>query len=179
MATKPTIDEAAQALVACVCGELEAAGRPACTCSTTVGTPLVANVCECEAGQAAGELWVNFSTMYPADPQTLRRGTYVYPCRNVATVAEFRVTLARCFPTLDERGQLPEALAQAERAEELHADLESLHRALTCCFAETTRFLIQNVEVQDPEGGLTAFVFTIAVEVRVPSPAQARPELVA
>ena len=168
----PTLDEAADLLVNCVCAELEAEGRPVCACSKTIGSPMVAVGCECGARGASGELWVNFSTMYAADPTTLQRGSFVYPCRKVATVAEFRITVTRCFPTLTERGDLPSPEDQAEAASTYHSDLQAVWRAVSCCVTESTRALFVNVENADPEGGLSALVVTVAVEVRTPpSPA--------
>lgn len=161
------IGTVADTLLACVCDALEDAGRPACTCTTTVGTPLVSAFCECHAGDGSGELYVSFSTMYPVDPETLTRSEPVYPCRRPTMAAEFSVLLTRCFPTIDEKGELPSAERQADAADLLHADAQDIWTALTCCAPELGRMRVSQVFVADPEGGISSIQFVVVVEVKV------------
>lgn len=171
------LDTVANALLACACDALEAAGRPACTCATTIGTPMVSAFCECHTGPGSGELYVSFQTMYAVDPTTMTRVESIFPCRKPSMVAEFSVLLTRCFPTIDEKGELPSGEEQSEAAEQLHADVQDLWIALTCCAPEVGRLRIDQVAVSDPDGGISSVQLVVAVEVSLSkSPDVVQPE---
>lgn len=47
-------------LLTCVCDELNLAGRPVCSCYSTIGAPMIANCCECET-DVTGEAVISLS----------------------------------------------------------------------------------------------------------------------
>jgi len=101
--------------------------------------------------------------MYAADPASLLRIDQIYPCRRGAVVAEFDIELFRCFPTIDERGELPGADEQSEFAATLHQDVMDMWLAVTCC--DGLRMIPGDVTISDPGGGVSTITFRVAVEV--------------
>lgn len=152
-------------LTDCVCDALADAGRPTCDCGMTVGTAAVGVVCDCgtTANPAHGSMFVHLVSMYAADPTLLTRINQVYPCRQPAVAAEFDIELFRCFPTIDNQGEGPSADAQTEAALELHADVQDMWKAVTCC--EGLRVMPGDVTINDPEGGISLITFRVTIEV--------------
>lgn len=157
----PVVD----ALLACACGALEDAERPACACYATIGPPVVGLCCECGDEGTTGELTINFEDLYPADAETLQRTNRVYPCRGGVRAADITLVLSRCFPTVDEAGQMPDPTAVQEAADELHRDADILWQAITCC-AGISRLVWRGLSVDsDPEGGCSMIAARVTVEV--------------
>lgn len=159
------LDEAAQILLSCVCEALTEAGRPTCSCGLTVGQAAIGVVCECgtRANPASGELYVHLVSMYEADPTDLLRAPQIHPCRRTATVADFDIELFRCFPTIDERGKMPGAEEQTSAAIDLHADVQDMWQAVTCCTG--LRLIPGDVTIGNPDGGISVATFRVSVEV--------------
>lgn len=151
-------------LLDCVCDALATAGRPVCSCYATIGAPIIANCCEC-ATDTTGEAVISFERMYEADPQTLLQVDRVRPCKGGIKVAEFNLFVSRCYPTLDEQGNLPTPEEQDEAALNLNTDVEIVWHALTCCGHDSPLRVIEIVVDSDPEGGCSALSARVAVEV--------------
>lgn len=158
------IDQTLHALISCVCEELEKSEAPVCVCSTTIGSPMIATCCECEADKN-GELWGNFLRLYRGDRQTGAEVQPRKPCAPANWVAQFQITLARCFPTIDENGELPSAEDQSDSARSLHADVAAFRRAIHCC-QDTEPATLEAINVQtEPSGGCSFLVATLNVPV--------------
>lgn len=158
------IDETLKALVACVCTALEDSEAPVCICSTTVGNPMISTCCECDSGQS-GELWGNFVRLYRGDRISGGEVQAQRPCAPANWVAQFQITLARCFPTIDESGEIPDSEDQAQAAQGIHADVAAIRRAIHCC-QETEPATLEAINVQtDPTGGCSFLVATLNVPV--------------
>lgn len=160
------VDETLAELLACICEKFEDEGAPFCKCSSTIGVPVVAQCCECSDG-VTGELWGSLGRIYrrgtngPGYPQT---GT-MKPCQQSEWVAEYNLTLARCFPTLDNLGQLPSSEDQAAAALALHADVSTLERAIRCCALPEAAYAAQIQVINDPSGGCSYLTAIVQVPV--------------
>lgn len=164
MATLLGIDETIDAIRECVCISLEDAERPVCECYTTIGEPVIGTCCECRKG-VSGELVANLQATFRLDRRTLQQGQPGRSCAGALWGARFQLTLARCFPTLDEHGELPSTSALEEAAARLHADAALIQRAVTCC-GDVDDAIVESVQVQrDPEGGCSTLVATILAPV--------------
>lgn len=159
----PSIEAAMQTALACVCEALIASERPVCVCYATIGDPMAAVCCECDAGKV-GEVSIRLERVYEADPITLEQITRVRPCKVGVTAADFVVTLYRCFPTLTDTGEVPDHEDQAEAATEMNLDTALLWRAISCCAG--LRVSILEIAVgEDPIGGCSELNLRFAVEV--------------
>lgn len=163
------IDETISAVRDCVCAALEAAEVEMCICSSTVGTPVIAPVCECN------ELWANLIRIFRADRNTLSDTVAVKPCAPATWAAQVRITFARCFPTLTDMGELPSPEALDAAASVAHADAATMIRAAHCC-TDTEPVYVEGVDVSnDPSGGRSYITMTIRVPVDITKSANAYP----
>lgn len=157
------IDETLTTLLDCIDLALRDDGVPACVVATSVGDPVISNCCECAAG-VSGELWGQFKRVYPGDRVSGAETRGRKPCAPVMWVAQYQITLARCYPTIGERGEI-EPQDRSEAAAALHADVATIQRALHCCDAmEEPPYVEQVVVSADPSGGCSS----LNVFVRVP-----------
>lgn len=168
------IDATLEALLDCICAGLADSGRPVCSCAATVGTPVISLCCECEAGEGEGELWGNLLRLYRGDNTSGADAAPTKPCAPVRWVAQFSVTVSRCSPVLDERGELPDPDARAAAAAQLHADVAALTRAVNCCPLDEPAYLEQVSVDVDPSGGCSYLMATVRVPVSVAAAANAR-----
>lgn len=157
------IDETLHALLGCVEARLIDSGAPVCSVGTTVGSPAIANCCDC--GNGEGELWGNLVRAYRVGRVGYTDAQPKRPCAPSEWAAEFQITLARCFPSLDERGELPSIEKRSDAAQTFHADLADLENAINCC-TETEPPIIQAVNIEvDPSGGCSYLIATVQVPV--------------
>lgn len=166
------IDTTARALLACICDKLTDVERPACACFATIGPPVVGLCCTCDTDTysgttTTGDLTIHVERLYDADPATLDQTPRVHPCRRGFTVADFSIVLTRCYPMVDEQGQMPDTDAQDEAATTMHLDLADVYAALTCgCNDYPT--IIREIAVDSmPEAGCSALAARVTVEVKV------------
>ena len=160
------IDDTLRALIECVCVQLEAVGAPPCLCGTTVGPPVVMQCCECGDG-ASGELWGQFQRLIRAGGPTYEAQRPTQPCAQVEWAAEYQLTLARCFPTIDERGDAPEPAALASAAREAATDVAAITRALHCCASTRPPYVVTLGVTYPPEGGCSWLQVTVRVPVAI------------
>lgn len=163
------VDETIQDILACACAGLADSGAPVCTCSTTIGTPQTwcLGDCSCEDGEGDGQLWANLVRLYRGDRQTGLDAAPTKPCASASWMAQIRLTLARCFPALDPRGELMPPEDRAGRARTFHDDAAALARAVTCCGVDGGAY-VEDVRVdQDPQGGCSYLVVMLRVPVSV------------
>ena len=123
---------------------------PPCVACVVAGPPALDNCCD-GSGPCSGQLTVHLNALVPVDQQLRRRSPSVTPCRPGALGVDLRVTLARCHPTLDDRGQAPDCADLSVAAGQVSADVANMHRALTCCAGDVA---VQSIDVtQPPQGG--------------------------
>lgn len=160
-----SIDTSARELLQCVCQRLTDQERPACACFATVGPPVIALCCECEE-DTSGELTIHLERLYDADPETLAQvTTRVHPCRRSVTAADLTIILTRCYPMVDENGEMPESAEQDSAATLLHNDVSDVYAALICGCSDI-RLVVQEVAVDSmPEAGCAVLAARVSVEV--------------
>ena len=162
--------EAAERLLDCVCDALSTIDRPVCKCYQTMGTPVVGRCCECEDTdvEGSGELSIHFRRLFDADPSTLLEVQRVRPCKGGTVAAQYRLVLARCFPTLDEDGELPDPEDLITAAEEQHLDVDAMWQALACCTGLDLRIDSITSDLS-PRGGCSFLYADVTVAIRVPA----------
>lgn len=162
----PDLSTVMGALVACVCDALEAVDRPACDCGLTVGVPAFgpAGCCECDTG-VGGNVAGFLERVYPVDPTTYEQVTRREDCRPGPTAADISLTLIRCYPSMDEQGNMPTLETTTEYAHNLNTDMAAVWSALKCC---DTPVVIRDSAIQgDPEGGCAGFAIRVSVLVNM------------
>lgn len=158
-----------QTLTACVCDALEGIDRPTCDCGLTIGVPAQgpAGCCECDTG-VGGHASVFLERVYPADPTTYEQVTRREDCRPGATAADISVVVVRCYPSMDEQGNMPTLDETTPFAENLNLDMAAVWTGLKCC---STPVVIRDSAIQgDPEGGCSGFAIRVSVLVNMNSP---------
>lgn len=161
------IDDSINDVLSCVCEALAAAERPVCVCSTTIGQPVIATCCECRRG-VSGELWARLVRAYRLGRNGggLPDAVAQKPCAPSNWAAEFQITLARCYPTITDEGEIPDPEEQAEAARNLAADVATIQRAVSCCSVDGEVPYIQSLGVEsDPSGGCSFIVATVQIPV--------------
>lgn len=157
------------ALVACACDALEGIDRAACDCGLTVGVPAQgpAGCCECDTG-VGGHVSGFLERVYPADAQTYEQVTRLENCKPGAIAADISVVVVRCYPSMDEVGNMPDLDTTTEFAHELNTDMAAVWSGLKCC---GTSLVIRDSAIQgDPEGGCSGFAIRVSVLVNMNSP---------
>lgn len=166
---KMGIQDTLEGLIDCIATSLEKDGNPVCTAGTTIGRAQIANCCECSPGKT-GELWGAIIRLYrlggaggynDAVPQK--------PCLPTEWAAEFQITLARCFPTIDKRGELPSPKERGLAAGAFHKDMATMERAIRCCDTGEPAYLLSLTVDTDPEGGCSYLTAVVRVPVSTAS----------
>jgi hypothetical protein len=151
-------------ILACVCDALSEADRPPCSCHPTIGPPVIGLCCECDEEGSTGDLTISFEDRYPAAPDTLQRVQRVYPCRRGTEAVDLLLVLTRCFPRVDDSGNMPTENELKEASDDLHDDADVIWRAINCC--PGIRLMWRGLAVDSmPEAGCSAIAARITVEV--------------
>lgn len=139
-----SINELAEAVLACVCAGLEETarlveGQPGCPCMACVvpGTPAwdsCDNPCGA-SGETGGQLTVHVARVYPTTdfPTETREVRGLKSCSPTRIAVELVVTLLRCVPVSDETGCPPSCEDQAAAARVIEVDSATVLNALMCC----------------------------------------------
>lgn len=160
------LNDTTRELLACLCEALDTAERPSCACYATIGPPVVGLCCECETG-ATGETTVHVEQVYDADPETLQQVTRIHPCRRSTTAADITLVVTRCYPMLDEQGNMPSEDVQNAAATSMHDDLAVVWKALTCGCSDV-RLTVRNISVDAmPDAGCSILAARVTAEVRL------------
>lgn len=162
-----TLFKTAEWLLKCVEQALEDSLRPVCRSYQTVGTPVIASCCECSDGEN-GELSIHFRRMFDADANTLSEVQRIYPCHGGVVAAQFRLVLARCFPTINERGELPTPEFLTDAADDLADDSNIMWRSLSCCPDFPVRIDDLSVDL-GPSGGCSIVYVDVTTRILVPA----------
>lgn len=188
------IDVACQALLACVCAELDRlpaeAGLAGCPCRACVvpGTPAVDGCdggCDVQPGDWPGQLTVNVQRTYMSRqdvfPAELRTARDLAFCADPGFLAvDLSVQVWRCAPVQTNEGCPPSCDELATAATQTHADMLAVWRAATCCFSGTgteqrrkgRRYSVGQTLPLGPQGGCVGFqtLVTVALEGSLPEP---------
>ena len=139
-----------------------------CKVYQSLGTPVIFTCCECDDEGANGELSIHFTRLFDADAQTLEEVLRTRPCRGGAIAAQYRLVLARCSPTIDEHGEIPDPQEIADSSVLQMLDSELIWRALSCCTDLQIR--IDDISVDlGPMGGCSIIFADITVQVQIPA----------
>lgn len=168
------LDTTVRGLLSCVCDALTAADSPVCACYATVGSPNAVLCCECADddsyggdGSVSGEATANLVQVYDADPNDLSQVNRVHPCSRSTTAADIALVVTRCYPMVNEAGEMPDTESQDLAALSMHADVETVWKALTCG-CNDSRLIVRNVAVNaPPDGGCAILGALVTVEVRI------------
>lgn len=167
-----SLTDTMDALLECVTAALDTAGRPACAEGLTIGVPAVgpAGCCECD-GEGGGSLAGFVERVYPADATTtVEQVARWEDCRTGAVAADISLTLIRCYPSMDEQGNMPALAVTTDYAHNLNTDMVAVWNALKCC---DTRVVIRDSAVEsDPEGGCSGFVIRVTTLVSMAAPVE-------
>lgn len=152
-------------LVSCVCSALEEADRAACHCGLTIGPPSPgpAGCCQCDetpGGSVSGFL----ERVFPAE--LTRDGINEAPrvsCRSGATAADITLVVLRCYPAMDEQGNMPDLEDTTTAAHDLNEDMTIVWQALKCCDVGVE--IRESAVDADPEGGCSAFAIRVTTMV--------------
>lgn len=169
VAVAETISQAAQHVLACVSDALSDALRPVCKEYQTVGVPVIQTCCECDDEGTNGEVSIHLTRVFDADSSSLDEVIRVRPCRAGPVAAQFRLVLARCYPTIDENGEVPAPEVLQEYAEDLAADAETIWSAITCCYEGRIRLDDVSVDL-GPMGGCSVVYADLTIPVQIPAP---------
>lgn len=153
-----------QTLIDCVCSALADADRPVCACGMTVGPPVIgpAQCCECD-GDTGGQVTGNLERVFPVTGVLLESDTRVENCRPGLVAADFTIVVTRCYPTLDEQGNMPDLDQTTDATIGLHTDVGLVWNALKCC--GTNLVFRESAVTADPDGGCSAFAVRVTVPV--------------
>lgn len=161
-----SLSVAMDSLLSCVCEALENIGRPTCDCGLTIGVPAQgpAGCCECDTG-VGGHVSGFLERVYPADATTYEQVTRREDCRPGATAADISLVVVRCYPSMDDQGNMPTLETTTEFAHNLNTDMTAVWSGLKCC---GTQLVIRDSAIQgDPEGGCSGFAIRVSVLVNM------------
>jgi hypothetical protein len=176
--TSLTLHDLAEAVLGCVCAQLEAVAatvpdQPGCPARACVvpGTPAW-DTCDapCDGDGAPGQLTVSVAQFYPstAFPAVDREVREMRSCPPPSmTTAELVITLLRCAPMPSEGGCPPSCEELSASSRILHTDAVTVYNSLLCCLPHVgggqrgPKFVIEVQRIIRPEGGC------VGVEQRV------------
>lgn len=157
-------------LVACVCAALESIDRPVCECGLTVGPPEPGptGCCQCVEGGVGGQASAFLERLYPVDNgTTFDQVLRLENCRPGMVAADITIVVIRCYPAMDEQGNMPTLEETTLAAQELNTDMVAVWNALKCC-GENIGIRESAVDA-DPEGGCSAFAIRVTTLVSLPA----------
>lgn len=167
-----TLTDTMDTLVTCVCAALEAADRPVCDCGLIVGSPEYSGFdrcCDCADGDGGGEVLASLIRVYPVDGYTFNEDTRLENCRPGAVAADIGIVVVRCYPSMNEAGQIPSLEVTTPFAENLNTDMTTVWNALKCC---DIQLAIRDSLVQTGDkGGCSAFTTTVSALISLPDTA--------
>lgn len=119
-------------VLACVCNELNTAGRPVCTCAVrhAIQWPSMEGCCECPHPSANGQAWARFTRVDPTQDTFLADDT---TCNQTVNFV-FDVGVHRCVAAFgDNNGAAPSPATYTADALALINDEAHIRRAIACC----------------------------------------------
>lgn len=161
-----TLFDTAQSLLDAVFEALSDDLRPVCKAYQTHGTPVIFTCCDCNDGEGNGEISIHFRRLFDADPATMDEVRRTRPCKGGFTAAQFRLVLARCRPTIDERGEIPSPDELTDHTDDQLRDVEILWQALAC----SGEIRVDDVTADLSEPGTCSVIYAdVTVPIRVPA----------
>lgn len=156
------IDETLDLMLAAIDDRLVEDGVGAKIVAKTIGDPVIMP----GAGCGGDELWGNFLQAHQGNAQNGAQVRNRKPCAPGLWYAQYRITLARCFPMLDARGNVPDPQDRSEAAVELHADAAAIQTALNCYGGLEEPPYVESINVvNDPTGGVSRVIATVRAPV--------------
>ncbi len=156
------ITELLTEVATCLCAQIATDGSPPlCFCGVLPGEATVADYAS-ECGEQCGMAWVRLTSAYPAT------GTGV-PSEEpgnctASTGLEIEVGILRCFLGMGEDGGPPAPAEMLAAAEQQHADILTMMRAIYCCAAIPTKdAVVGTYAPTGPLGGLYGGVLPVSL----------------
>lgn len=175
------LDLLAHQVLNCVCAELTRVAelqvdleQPGCPCRAYVAAGTVpADTCCGDCGEeAGGQLTVAVTGLFPTQRFPVEDRTTTDPCGPTKLAAQFTVTLYRCYPGPDNRGNPPtvEQLQRSSRV--LHTDMLTVHHAVTCCAnrdanGKKRQIALQSHRTLGPAGGCVGNELVFALDTGI------------
>lgn len=165
-----TLSVTMNALIECAQTALAADGvdRPVCSHGLTIGPPAPgpAGCCdECDNG-AGGQISAHLERTYPVNGDDFEQVTVRANCRPFATAADITLVVIRCYPSMDELGNMPPLDDTTPFAENLNTDVQAVWDSLICCTGYTLAIREAAIDA-DPEGGCSGFAVRVSVLVKL------------
>lgn len=127
------------ALVDCLETELDATpGGPPCFVGVVPGANVAMDFCDCDAS-GCGMGYVRLDTVYPSTQFPIQDTTARCTAPLAARVA---VGVTRCLPTMDDSGNAPTVLQQAQAVQNQMADMMAARRAIACCLDPAVPYML-------------------------------------
>lgn len=157
-------------LLACVCAQLEAIGRPPCACCVVWGDDRPpADFCDCDCGGGQGQAWVRLVRMEPSQQSTAQARPSISGGAQCAVPVKWRAVVEagvyRCIATIDDDGVAPSCEERESDAYGLLADLRALRVAFTCCDAVRASLAPLSATPAGNQGGCGGAVVQFAVNL--------------
>lgn len=169
MGVAETVGATMDALISCVVDSLAAIERPVCDSGSTIGPPVIGpgECCKCSGGDSDGRVVGYVERTYPVDGASFEQ---VIPlnCRRTPIAADIVLVVVRCFPRIDNQGNMPNLTKTSTAAAALNADMAAVWNAVECC-GENLGIREAAVD-SDPEGGCSAFAIRVTTLVSMPAP---------
>lgn len=168
----------ASELLSCVCAALEGTiDGSVCRCSLEPGHRLIADFCggmDCGAGAGAcsgdghGQATVRVLAVYPIADVFPARPTAPSPCNSSPRLAaDFAITILRCGPTVDAKGNAPTADQLTDAVARQLSDAAAVRQAILCCLGGTRCERQRLLQAWRPEGGGGCMGGTTTVTVEI------------
>ncbi|MBP2703524.1 hypothetical protein JOL79_06890 [Microbispora sp. RL4-1S] len=158
----------AEALLACLCAELDdTVAGPVCVCCLAPG-PEPADCCTCPGGE--GRAWVRVTRIFPTSARFPLPAVDPGRCATDGSYAvELELGVYRCVATIDDDGTPPSCDQRTADAVKLLDDAAAMRRAVSCCFPRTELGRGRAVVVGEwrpiaPEGGCAGGALLVTVE---------------
>lgn len=173
------IYQAAEFILGCVCGRMSEISQDldnysGCPCRAYVspGSPAFDDCCDsCSGDEAGGQLTVHVEDVFTSD-NFPSRTTVIFPCRPASYVGTFVVTVARCVPTMDEKGDPPTPQEMDAASRKIMIDQQAVLDALSCCLPDfppagkrKRRASLAGFRVIPESGGCMGFEVRINVDL--------------
>lgn len=149
---------AIESLISCLCSQLVSDGLPpVCICAPMPGEAIATDYVSDSAGMA----WARLTSGWPS---TSFPNADVTPGCAAPLAFGVELGVAYCAPTMSDDGDPPDLTAQYEATRLQLAAMNTMRRAIACCFpGRAPNVVLGTYTPIGPEGGVVGGVWTISV----------------
>lgn len=158
----------------CACDALEVAGRPVCRCCPAVPGSITWDDCGCVCEDGSnGQLAAAVTRIYPSDtfPQPATESGLQSKCGAKLLVAEIKIEVTRCVPTMDAAGTPPACDDLRTAAMDWNSDAAAVRQAVGCCLrslydqGRIKNFAIGQTLAKPEQGGCAGSELTVLTAI--------------